>query len=172
MHVALHFLWHLSLCLCTSAKEHASTNLATSEAPPTFNEAFDNGSQGYYPTRIYITEEDLDSPQTNFLQWDSECIDDAYYFITPRGWGISNPGPMLLDERGNLIWAKHFGNDFGGQAYDFKVQSYRGEQFLTFWLGDDRVRGHGSGSYYMVGSYVYGRSNTVWLTSFAVECIL
>lgn len=59
---------------------------------------------------------------------------------------------MILDGDGNLVWTDHFSNKFGGQAYDLRVQNYRGEEYLTFWLGDDRVRGHGAGHYYMVRS--------------------
>lgn len=61
---------------------------------------------------------------------------------------------MILDAKGSMIWSKHFDNQFGGQAYDLKVQRYKGEDYLTFWLGDDRIRGHGAGEYYMVGLYV------------------
>ena len=51
-----------------------------------------------------------------------------------------------MDSHGKLIWAK----STEGQAYDFKVQEYKGEQFLTYWQGDDKVRGHGAGDFYMV----------------------
>ena len=57
---------------------------------------------------------------------------------------------MILDQDGTMIWSEHFPNQYGGQAYDFKVQRYRGEDYLTFWLGDDSVRGHGAGRFYMV----------------------
>ena len=63
---------------------------------------------------------------------------------------MSNPGPMIFDGDGSLIWSEYFSNQFGGQAYDLKVQRYRGDDFLTFWLGDDTVRGHGAGHYYTV----------------------
>ncbi|KAK3719039.1 hypothetical protein LTR37_004603 [Vermiconidia calcicola] len=59
---------------------------------------------------------------------------------------------MILDGDGTLVWSKHFANKFGGQAYDLKVQKYKGEGYLTFWLGDDTVRGHGAGHYYMLDS--------------------
>lgn len=117
-----------------------------------FDEAIDNGAWGYYPTSDYVTEKGLNGPHVNTLQWDPRCSDGLLTFITPRGWGIQNPGPMILDQQGDLIWAKHFDNQYGGQAYDFKVQKYGGEDYLTFWLGDDRVRGHGSGSYYMLNA--------------------
>jgi hypothetical protein len=59
---------------------------------------------------------------------------------------------MILDRRGELVWAHHFENKFGGQAYDLMVQQYQGQDYLTFWLGDDRVRGHGAGFYYLLNS--------------------
>lgn len=151
MNVVLLFLWHLSLCLhaAVASEQQADSN---PKRPPPVNEAANNGSKGYYPTFTFVTEVELNAPVTNFMQWNERCNDGSLYFLTPRGWGIQNPGPMILDEQGNLIWAKHFANKFGGQAYDFMVQKYQGEDYLTFWLGDDRVRGHGSGFYYMVCS--------------------
>ncbi|KAK4626780.1 hypothetical protein CLAFUW4_05087 [Fulvia fulva] len=150
MNIILLFLWHLSLCLHAVAADDTPTS--SSLAPPAFDEAIDNGTYGYYPTHTFITENALNAPEINFMQWDDRCDDGQYYFLTPRGWGIGDPGPMILDTYGNLVWMKHFGNKFGGQAYDFKVQKYQGEDYLTFWLGDDRVRGHGSGFYYMLNS--------------------
>jgi len=143
MNVALLFLWHLALCLRVGANYSIAP-------PPDYSESLDNGTLGYYPIRTYATAEDITSPKTNFIQWSSHCEDGLLYFITPRGWSLPNPGPMILDNRGELVWNQHFDNSFGGQAYDFMVQEYQGQDYLTFWLGDDRVRGHGSGYYYMV----------------------
>ncbi|KAK5729720.1 hypothetical protein LTR17_011686 [Elasticomyces elasticus] len=151
MNVVLLLLWHLSTNLHAALADNS--NYATPPAaPPQYNAAYDNGTFGYYPVRTYATAEELHSPQTNFLQWDERCDDGLYYFVTPRGWGIPDPGPMILDKHGELVWAKHFDNNFGGQAYDFMVQTYEEQEYLTFWLGDDRVRGHGSGFYYMLNS--------------------
>lgn len=147
-----HFIfWQLSICLLATV--FAETNLNSKpQGPPPVDEQADKGEFGFYPTDTFITEIGVNAPRTNFVQWDDRCDDGLLYFITPRGWGISNPGPMLLDARGKMIWSKHFDNKFGGQAYDFTVQQYQGESYLTFWLGDDRVRGHGSGYYYMVSA--------------------
>jgi hypothetical protein len=147
MNIGLVFLWHLLLHLRIALAVDGSEDLDS--RPPPYDEAFDNGTYGYYPVRVYATE-DHASPQTNFLQWNPRCDDGLLYFITPRGWGIPDPGPMILDGRGNLVWTEHFDNKFGGQAYGLMVQEYMGQDYLTFWLGDDRVRGHGAGSYYMV----------------------
>ncbi|KAK3117040.1 hypothetical protein LTR53_001994 [Teratosphaeriaceae sp. CCFEE 6253] len=161
MNRALLFFWHLATCLSasraadvdpTDATSAAAYTLTPPDAPPEYNVAVDNGTYGYYPVRTYATAAELHSPQTNFLTWDERCDDGLFYFLTPRGWGIPDPGPMILDGHGELVWAKHFDNKFGGQAYDFMVQRYQGEDYLTFWLGDDRVRGHGSGFYYMLNA--------------------
>lgn len=150
MNLALRSLWHLSLCLRVLATDTRQSGQPL--APAKVDVEVDNGTFGYYPVYDYVTEERLNGPKTNFIQWNERCDDGLLYFLTPRGWGITNPGPMILDRHGKLVWAKHFDNKFGGQAYDFMVQEYQGEHFLTFWLGDDRVRGHGSGFYYMVCS--------------------
>jgi len=118
--------------------------------PPPFDKELESGNLGYYPTRQYATAPDIRSPDTNWLQWDERCDDGLYYFITPRGYSEPRPGPIILDRTGEMVWGHHFENKYGGQAYDFMVQEYMGEPYLTFWLGDDRIRGHGSGSYYLV----------------------
>ncbi|WPG99977.1 Hypothetical protein R9X50_00280100 [Acrodontium crateriforme] len=142
MNLFLLFLWHLSICLAENS----------TPSPPEYNEAVDNGTFGRYPVRTYATLDGITSPQINFLQWNDRCADGLSYFLTPRGLIIDSPGPMILDQYGELVWTKHFDNDFGGQAYDLRVQQYQGQDFLTFWLGDDRVRGHGAGSYYMLNA--------------------
>ena len=119
--------------------------------PPAYRADIDHGKYGSYPVKKFISSK-LRAPEVNFLQWHPECDDGLYYFISPRGWKVKDPGPMILDGQGNLIFSKHFDNKFGGQAYDFKVQRYLGEDYLTFWLGDDTVRGHGAGHYYMLNS--------------------
>ena len=115
-----------------------------------YDKSLDNGIRGSYPVKKGISSK-LTAPETNILGWSPECDDGRYHFVTPRGWKVPQPGPMILDAKGSMIWSQHFDNEFGGQAYDFKVQRYKGEDYLTFWLGDDRVRGHGAGEYYMVG---------------------
>jgi hypothetical protein len=120
--------WHLSACV---AQEQTPAQEAVFQ--PQYDVALDKGLHGSYPVREFADKND-------------------FYFITPKGWKVSSPGPMILDYRGDLVWAEHFDNEFGGQAYDLMVQEYLGEKFLTFWLGDDRVRGHGAGHFHMVSS--------------------
>lgn len=139
--------WLVTLALSAHAAHHAST------APVhEYDRATDNGTFGYYPSWSFMTEEDISAPRTNWLQWDPQCDDGMFYFITPKGWGISQPGPMILDSNGELVWSKLFANEWGGQAYDLMVQHYQGQEYLTFWTGDDQIRGHGSGTYMMVST--------------------
>lgn len=147
MKVLFLFFWHLAQCL-----HLARAGDARLPRPPPFDEEVESGDLGYYPTREYATAPDVRSPETNWVQWDERCDDGLLYFITPRGYSEPRPGPMILDRTGELVWAHHFENKFGGQAYDFMVQQYDGEDYLTFWLGDDLIRGHGSGAYYMLNS--------------------
>lgn len=145
MKIGLFFLWHLSSCL----RVYAIDSLPPLPAPQ-YDEAADNGTLGFYPKQSYVTF-NMTSPKTNFLTWNEQCDDGLMTFVTPRGWSLQKePGPMILDNRGELVWTHHYDNVFGGEGYNLLVQNYQGEDYLTFWLGDDRVKGHGSGAYYLV----------------------
>jgi len=100
---------------------------------------------GYYPYRSYQTT-DLTSPALRKVVDSPQCYDDLYTFFTPRGYSVAAPGPMIVDNVGDLIWTK----STDGQAYDLVVHELDGQQYLTYWIGDDRVRGHGQGDWYMV----------------------
>jgi hypothetical protein len=144
-------LWLLTPILHTRAASSGNTS-----PPYPYDEAIDNGTFGYYPTTTFATESDISAPKVNWLQWDERCNDGTYYFLTPKGWGLPRPGPMILDWKGDLVWSQHFANEWGGQAYDFMVQHYQGQDRLTFWTGDDTVRGHGSGKYMIVSAVLSG----------------
>ncbi|KAJ4516435.1 hypothetical protein HRR81_005974 [Exophiala dermatitidis] len=60
---------------------------------------------------------------------------------------VPHPGPIIMDARGELVWME----DRYGQAMDFKVQQYRGHDYLTFWTGEDSGT-FGTGSYVMLDS--------------------
>ena len=100
---------------------------------------------GYYPWRAFQSF-DLIAPAPRKAVDSPACHDGLYTFITPRGYAIETPGNTILDNNGNLVWAQAT----DGQAYDFRVQEFMGEQYLSYWVGDDRVRGHGRGQYIMV----------------------
>lgn len=142
---SMQIFWLLTLIFRTRAARYAST-----PSSPGYDKAVDDGTLGYFPSRTFMTEDVISAPHTNWPQWYQRCDEGKFYFLTPKGWSISQPGPMILDSRGDLVWSKHFANEWGGQAYDLMVQHYQGQDYLTFWTGDDQVRGHGSGAYMMV----------------------
>jgi len=115
-------------------------------APYVNDHAYDRGELGNYPIQEYKTT-DLKSPRVNILQARPECKDGSYIFINPRGNAVrENGGPMIIDQEGTLIWMS---TDYE-QTYNMQVQTYRGEEYITFWSGNDAVGGHGAGHYYML----------------------
>lgn len=119
--------------------------LALSDIPPhNASTLFDLGIYGAYPSQKHVTV-DYASPRVNIKQWSEECDDGQYVLLTPRGSSVDNPGPMILDNKGSMVW---FGKEFG-MVTDLKVQRYKGEDFLAFWSGRDDGT-HGYGRYYMV----------------------
>jgi hypothetical protein len=92
MNIILLFLFHLASCLRAEVAD--ATETADLDPSNSYSSADDNGTYGYYPTWSYVTEPDITSPKTNWLKWDAECDDGRLYFISPKGWGLGNPGPI------------------------------------------------------------------------------
>lgn len=128
----------------------ASLLTSVNADPPPFHPAeadeYDKGGYGLYPEIKYKTT-DLVGAHILRRKWDAKCGKDGkYIFFAPRGMIIGHPGPMILDQNGEMV----FHTEAFPIAYGLTVQKYRSENYLTFWAGDDQVIGHGSGSYYMV----------------------
>ena len=64
----------------------------------------------------------------------------GYVFLALKE-GAGEHGPMILDDRGRLVWFEKYTT-----ARDFKAQRYRGRPVLTWWEGSV-VFGHGVGEY-------------------------
>src|ERR671920_1253499 len=64
----------------------------------------------------------------------------GYVFLALKE-GAGEHGPMILDDRGQLVWFEKYIS-----ARDFRVQRYRGRPVLTWWEGAV-VAGHGVGEY-------------------------
>ena len=125
----------------------STLGVVLSDRAPFFrDQAYDNGEYGGFPVEQYKTTS-LVGPRANFYQYGGRCNDDGLYvMITPRGEDVKTPGPMILDGNGMLVWT----DTTYRQPYNLQMQMYRGKQYLTFWAGNDGVRGHGAGMYYMV----------------------
>lgn len=100
---------------------------------------------GSYPYKSFRSV-DLVSPAIRKAVDSPQCYDDNHVFLSPRGYRIKNPGVVILDNQGELVW-EHY---VQGQPYNFAVQEYQGDKVLTFWVGNDLVEGHGEGDFYVV----------------------
>ena len=106
---------------------------------------YDLGFYGFGPSRRYHSFDEK-SPIIEVSPAGATC-DQRYTFLAPRGDSVEHPGPMILDAQGELVWMKYN----WGTTQDFKVQHYKGQDYVTYWQGDEED-GHGRGSWYMVCS--------------------
>ncbi|CAG7978213.1 unnamed protein product [Penicillium nalgiovense] len=106
---------------------------------------YDLGVKGFGPDRNYISF-DQESPIVEITPPGAKC-DPRYTFLAPRGDSTAHPGPMILNPDGELVWTQWNGDT----TQDFKVQRYKGEDYLTYWQGDT-TDGYGRGSWYMLDS--------------------
>lgn len=117
-------------------------------SPPSDYALYDTGSYGKVPlTKLKSTRGS--AQRLHRRVWSEQCDrPDQYHFIAPHGILLNHAGPEIIDNDGEQVWfAKGFGT-----TYNFRAQWYKGEQYLTWWSGNDQVRGHGSGFYYMASS--------------------
>jgi len=66
----------------------------------------------------------------------------GYIFVAPKG-KVAQAGPMILDDRGQVVWFHPLGPTIG--VTDFRAQRYRGRPVLTWWRG--RPPNGGDGNY-------------------------
>lgn len=140
--------WVLSALFCAG--------LALADEPNLFrSEAYAEGFEGFWPLQSYRSA-DVQGPILNYWQHSTACNDGKYIILGPRGDSVRRSGPMILDPEGHLVWFKDYPT-----TYNANVYRYKGEPYLTFWAGDDSIRGHGDGTYYMVRpAYIPHHINT------------
>jgi hypothetical protein len=123
------------------------SGVSTDESLFISDKGYDAGSYGSFPIVEYKST-DAFSPRVNILRSSLECDDTLLTMLSPRGFAVPMPSATILDSKGHLFWCLS-GYE---QIYNLMVQEYKGEQYLTFWAGNDAVGGHGAGYYYMVCS--------------------
>ncbi|GLA19044.1 hypothetical protein AnigIFM62618_006706 [Aspergillus niger] len=106
---------------------------------------YDLGLYGFGPSKSYVSF-DYESPAVQISEWESGC-DLRYTFLAPRGDSVAQPGPMILDSKGELVWMKYNWD----VTQDFKVQRYQDTDYLTYWEGGE-TEGRGYGAWYMLDS--------------------
>ncbi|KAF4554444.1 Hypothetical protein D9617_4g001980 [Elsinoe fawcettii] len=130
------FIGVLTLCL-SSLTGGAPTDIA----PP-----WDKSTGSFAFTTFHTAG--FTAPAVKGSIWSPECQNGLHSFITPRGFSVSRPAVAIYNDRDELDWLQ----ESEGQAYDLKVQEAQGKQYLTYWTGDDRVRGHGAGEWVVLNS--------------------
>ncbi|GAW23230.1 hypothetical protein ANO14919_127820 [Xylariales sp. No.14919] len=109
---------------------------------------YELGFYGLYPTTSFKSSE-LTPPLLNFPRWDEQKCNDGYYVIAQKGKLVSDPGSTIFDSRGELVWA----DNTYGVVFNLQIQTYQGENYLTFWASPDgSSHGYGRGTYYMLDS--------------------
>jgi hypothetical protein len=93
--------------------------------------------------RSFRSRPDL-SPPTVEVATQTPGTAPGYIFVAPKN-GAAQNGPMIVDDRGELVWFRPLQNQ-NEYAMDFKVQHYKGEPVLT-WCESRVVAGHGLGEY-------------------------
>jgi len=106
---------------------------------------YEKEAYGKHPYQAHRTLSH-DVPKFNILQSSSQCATSMYTFLAPRGKEVITPQATIYDTDGRLVWTSAYERQ---QIYDLKVQTYNGQQYLTFWSGDDTVGGHGAGTIHM-----------------------
>ncbi|OJK00134.1 hypothetical protein ASPACDRAFT_13246, partial [Aspergillus aculeatus ATCC 16872] len=115
------------------------------EGPYNQSQLYDQGRMGSWPTELFRSTTTV-GLAVNWVQTSPRCkVAGEYYLLAPRGASVHRPGPMILDPDGHLVWTREY-----GQTYNLNVQRYRGQEYLTFWVGSDADVGHGRGTYFMV----------------------
>lgn len=80
-------------------------------------------------------------PALEFPRWDARCSQD-YVFLGWRGHNVDEPGAVILDSTGELVW-RRTGSET--DQNDVRPQMYRGERFLTFQMDGpdgDKAKGY------------------------------
>lgn len=123
---------------------HVAADLPTIQ--PDEGLLYDNGTFGRVPNSRVRSTNSVAS-RTARLTWDEEAChrEGEYYFAGYHAILLGHSGPMVFDNEGHEVWR---GKGFGS-CYNFMTQMYKGKPYLTWWGGNDQVRGHGEGFYYM-----------------------
>jgi hypothetical protein len=109
---------------------------------------YDNGTYGLTPEETFRS---VDVPAYRLLKrrWNEErCASNDKIFLGLRGTRLWHTGPVIYDNDGHLVWY----TEDAKAPYNFRTQWYKGEQYLTYWSGDDEG-GYGSGYYYMYNKH-------------------
>jgi hypothetical protein len=104
--------------------------------------------QGPGQARTFRSRPDLRPPVIN-VNVNSPDTSPGYIFVSPKkGPGEEAPSedaPLIVDNNGEPVWFHPLLGDPDKDAFNFEVQTYKGETVLTWWEG--LHTGYGQGEY-------------------------
>lgn len=133
----------LTLCLCFP-RIFATAEVSEALQGTDWN-AYERGKLGSQPQTKYRTSK-ATSPLVHVTKQSEGCDQDGHILLAPRGDEFARNKALLLDGQGSLVWY----HEERGAVNDLRIQSYMGEDYLTYWVGDDNFYGHGAGYFKMV----------------------
>ena len=100
------------------------------------------------PARTFRSRPDLRPPAIK-INIDSPDTAPGYIFVAPKKGpgeeGPSEDAPMIVDNSGEPVWFHPLHGDSLRDAFNFEVQTYKGETVITWWEG--LHTGYGQGEY-------------------------
>lgn len=109
---------------------------------------YSEGTLGAWPHQTYRSSPAI-GPLLNIQKDHPTCHDNKDHLLLMGPWGteVSNPGPMILDTYGGLVW-----NDpvRYGKTWAFDVRFLDDEPYLSFWASKDPASE--VGHWYMVST--------------------
>jgi hypothetical protein len=141
----------LSLCMLTIAGGGA---VFTRQEDHDFWWEYEAGELGNYPQLSYNSTR-VTSPLVHVSKWNESCS-HAYTLLCPHGPHIADNRALLLDHQGNLVW--HHAEK--GSIHNFQIQTYNGNEYISFWVGDDGFFGSGRG-FYKLFDQTYTHTHTI-----------
>jgi hypothetical protein len=94
------------------------------------------------PVQRFKSRPDLVVPKITIVKHDPRTTPGEVFLAPKRGSGMN--GPIILDNDGQILWAREAPPDT--EAFDFRVQRYRGQPVLTWWEGTSTLGvGYGEG---------------------------
>lgn len=108
-------------------------------------EAYNRGDLGLSPHKSFLSSDAL-APVVHIEQSGPECMSSSYVLLSYGTQSERGNQAMMLDENGDVVWS-HWER---GTIHNLQVQQYRGDNYITFWVGDDEFFGHGHGYFKMV----------------------
>lgn len=98
---------------------------------------------------LFLSRPDMRPPRLTVDVATTPAGVPSYVFLASqayKGTAIGQPGLLIAGRAGDIVW---FQPSDQYHAFNFDVQTYRGQPVLTWWDGNPHATGHGVGSCYI-----------------------